>query len=182
VLAPLALLAGVAALAALALSREDAPLPPTQATPPPGPPPGPPAGLSERERSLFAGLHPDAQSWLALVLADVRAAGLSPRLVSGRRTCAEQRALFAKGRTAPGPIVTKADGCRSWHAHGRAVDVQLSAAADYQQLGEAAKRHGGKWGGDFQGFPDPGHIEYHPGLTIEQACPNPDDCEQIVKS
>ena len=114
------------------------------------------------------------------MLADVRAAGLSPRLVSGRRTCAEQRALYAKGRTAPGPIVTKANGCQSWHVHGRAVDVQLARAGDYQQLGEAAKRHGGRWGGDFANFPDPGHIEYHPDLTIEQACPNADDCERIV--
>ena len=46
-------------------------------------------------------------------------------VVSGNRTTEEQQALYAKGRTSPGGIVTHCDGVRnkSKHQGGRAADV-----------------------------------------------------------
>ena len=41
----------------------------------------------------------------------------------GFRTAADQAALYAQGRTAPGSIVTDAPPGRSAHEHGLAVDV-----------------------------------------------------------
>jgi len=41
------------------------------------------------------------------------------------RTFAEQDAIYAKGRTVAGVIVTKAKGGQSWHNYGLAVDVVL---------------------------------------------------------
>lgn len=153
------------------------------AAPPPPPPPPPPgelpagfARLSPGELALVRTLHPEAQAWLAATLAAAEAEGLTPKITSGRRTCAEQNAIYAQGRTKPGAIVTRARGCQSWHVHGRAVDLLLPAAQDadgYRRIGEMAERFGGKWGGRFG---DPGHLEYHPGLTIEQVCPDPDRC------
>jgi hypothetical protein len=44
-------------------------------------------------------------------------------VAQGLRTWAEQDALYAQGRTAPGPIVTHAPGGSSWHNFGLAVDL-----------------------------------------------------------
>jgi peptidoglycan L-alanyl-D-glutamate endopeptidase CwlK len=45
------------------------------------------------------------------------------RVTQGLRTCAEQNALYAQGRAAPGSIVTNAKGGESWHNYGVAVDL-----------------------------------------------------------
>lgn len=44
-------------------------------------------------------------------------------VTQGLRTWAQQDALYAQGRTTPGPIVTRAPGGYSWHNFGLAVDV-----------------------------------------------------------
>lgn len=152
---------------------------PAAAPPSPAPPPADWPPLTPAERALLAKLHPDMQSFTRRVLEAARREGLAPRLISGRRTCAEQNALYAQGRTSPGPVVTHARGCQSWHVQGRAVDFEIPGgkAADYARVGQIAKDLGGKWGGDFKGFFDQWHLEYHPGLTIEQACPDPDNCK-----
>ena len=102
----------------------------------------------------------------------------------GRRTCAKQRLIFQQGRTTPGSVVTHADGCNSWHVLGRAIDSDIVEAASgraagealYRVAGELWKAMGGKWGGDFPGFPDIGHFEYHPGISISDVCPLPSAC------
>lgn len=111
---------------------------------------------------------------------------LRTRRLGGRRTCAEQDALYAQGRSGGGEIVTYAAGCTSWHVLGRAVDVDVidgSGAMQpenaYRIAGQLWEGLSGKWGGNFPGFPDIGHFEYHPGLTIEQACPSPTYCAAI---
>lgn len=118
--------------------------------------------------------------WLDLV--DLAASrGIKLEVRSTLRSCDKQRALYQIGRT-PGDArktVTNANGCVSWHTHGRAVDFNASENR-YAEVGALAKSLGFKWGGDFPGFPDLGHVEWHPGLTIEQACPNPNDCSSIT--
>lgn len=110
--------------------------------------------------------------------------GLPFTIRSTRRTCDEQRALFAMGRTAPGNIVTNAQGCMSWHVLGRAVDITIPGGvrSDYERLGEFWESIGGHWGGRFTTLDDPGHYEWHPGMTIEQICPNPAACEETVEA
>lgn len=48
-------------------------------------------------------------------------------IVEGHRSVARQQALYAQGRTAPGPVVTQVDGVRNKGKHNylpsRAVDV-----------------------------------------------------------
>lgn len=118
----------------------------------------------------------DLQSFAARV-------GLPFEVRSTRRTCDEQRYLYQKGRTSPGPIVTNADGCKSWHVLGRAIDISIPGAdrAAYAELGKRWEEMGGGWGGRFTGLDDPGHFEWHPGWKIEEACPIGVSCEQAVK-
>lgn len=98
------------------------------------------------------------------------------------RTCDEQNALYAQGRTAPGSKLTGAPSCRSWHTHGRALDIIVTEDGKlvhngyderYARLGAYAKTLGFRWGGDFGDY---GHFEYHPGITIGQVCPDPNAC------
>ena len=114
---------------------------------------------------------------------------LRVRPLGGRRTCAEQDRIYAQGRETGGEIVTYASGCRSWHVLGRAADVdpvnsagQMQPESAYRTAGQIWTAMGGKWGGDFPGFPDIGHFEWHPGLTIEQVCPSPAYCAAISAS
>jgi hypothetical protein len=110
--------------------------------------------------------------------------GYSLYVLSGLRSCAEQNAIYAQGRTKPGPIVTQARGCVSWHVLGRAFDVGFhnikAALSDYRAVGELGKSLGLIWGGDFKGFFDGPHFEWHPGVRIQDFCPNPDDCKAAV--
>lgn len=141
--------------------------------------------LTPAEEAIVASCTPDMQRFYRLVLSVAAGEGLRPQLVSGRRTCAEQAVNYAKGRSTPGPIVTDAKGCRSWHVLGRAIDMKFPPSmgeAPYRRMGAIANSLGGKWGILVQGGIDFPHIEYHPGLTIEQACPNPDACEDPPKA
>lgn len=124
------------------------------------------------------------RQWLMLEQ-DLLDAGIEPRILSTLRTCAKQNELYGIGRSEGDSrkIVTQAQGCRSWHVLGRAIDVILyrdgvkAGEEAYQIMGALAKARGWKWGGDFPGFPDLVHVEWHPGLTTEQVCPDVYDCE-----
>ncbi|MCC6596891.1 MAG: M15 family metallopeptidase [Rhodanobacteraceae bacterium] len=136
--------------------------------------------------SSLDSLTPDTRALAEALLEQATAEGYTLRVVSTRRTCAEQNDLYAQGRTKPGAVITKARGCVSWHVLGRAFDVAITSpkhatAADWQRVGEIGRALGLRWGGDFKGFPDMPHFEYHPGQTIEQACPDPDDCEAVFE-
>lgn len=124
-------------------------------------------------------ITPDTRAALAKLFAYSKShLGIVPRITSTKRSCAEQNALYAKGRTAPGGVVTNARGCISWHVLGRAVDVLLDGGSleDYRALGAFWESLGGFWGGRIEGLDDFGHFEWHPGVSIEQLCPSPDAC------
>ena len=127
-------------------------------------------------------LTPDTRRAVKGLLEALDDAGVQYKVRSTLRTCAEQAEQYAIGRGDGDTraIVTKAKGCMSWHTLGRAVDITLLGGASYDILGQLAEERGFKWGGRFEGFPDVGHVEYHPGLKIEDICQNPDDCEAGV--
>lgn len=128
------------------------------------------------------------EAFLSLAGKFQRETGLSLQVRSGRRTCAEQNALYAQGRAEGGDVVTHASGCRSWHVTGRAIDANVllpsgsvsTNEADYAYAGALWKRQGGVWGGDFPGFWDGGHFELHPGLSIADVCPSDVSCDAIA--
>src|SRR5688572_33248443 len=68
-------------------------------------------------------LHPALASAVRAMIADLEAQGTAVEVVQGLRTFAEQDALYAKGRTTPGAIVTQARGGESNQNYGLAVDL-----------------------------------------------------------
>jgi len=134
-----------------------------------------PASVSPVAVSL-EGLTEDTRAKVIELFDRAKAAGMTLSLTSGRRTCAAQNALYAQGGG-----TTHARGCQSWHVLGRAVDVAIvGGPKDWQLLGSIGRGLGFKWGGDWTGpnapKDDVGHFEYHPGLTIEDVCPDPSAC------
>ncbi len=59
----------------------------------------------------------------AFKLALLEATGYEWLVCQGRRSIAEQNALYAQGRTAPGKVCTKAKGGQSAHNFGLAADL-----------------------------------------------------------
>lgn len=98
------------------------------------------------------------------------------KYISGTRTWAEQDALFAQGRTAPGRIVTKARGGESNHNFGIAVDVglflpdgrYLEDTPFYRDIGKIVATFPTlEWGGNWK-FVDEPHIQWKTGLTLAE--------------
>ena len=80
------------------------------------------------------------------------------RYTSEYRTLQTQAALLKKGKSKL-PL--------SLHNFGFAIDLgiyrgkrYLRRGAIYSRMGDQSKTIGLFWGGDFKGFPDPGHIQY----------------------
>ncbi len=89
------------------------------------------------------------------------------------RTVAQQDALYAQGRTAPGQIVTNARGGQSMHNYGVAFDfVPMSDVGqpdwngDFHTRGKIGEALGLEWGGDWQGFVDNSHLQFTGGYSL----------------
>lgn len=67
-------------------------------------------------------LYPPFLQRYLQTLADCLAAGAHYEGLLGYRSVEEQNALYAKGRSAPGPKVTNAPGGKSMHNYGLAAD------------------------------------------------------------
>jgi peptidoglycan L-alanyl-D-glutamate endopeptidase CwlK len=115
--------------------------------------------------TLLPELHPYARS-LVQKAADV---GIQIKIISGLRTFAEQDALFAQGRTAPGNKVTNARGGFSNHNFGIAFDVGVFESNRYQgdspkyrAVGVIGMELGLEWGGNWTSFVDQPHFQLRP--------------------
>lgn len=135
--------------------------------------------LDARTAANIASLHPVAQAKARefMILATDLAArhGLVVKIISGLRSYAEQDALYAKGRTAPGPRVTNARAGFSNHNFGTAWDIGLfqgkayiTRHPAYREIGAAGKSLGLTWGGDFKSIVDEPHYEVPTNLTLAQ--------------
>ena len=130
-----------------------------------------PFTLSARSRSRLVGVHPDL---VRVVEEAIRLTPVDFVVTSGNRTQAEQNALFARGRTKPGPIVTWTVNSR--HIGGFAVDLApcVDGAINWDDNGklgfwpkiaEAMKAAATElgvalvWGGDWVGTKDRPHFE-----------------------
>jgi peptidoglycan L-alanyl-D-glutamate endopeptidase CwlK len=106
------------------------------------------------------------------------------RVVQTLRTFAEQDALYAKGRTEPGPKVTQAKGGQSLHNYGVALDFCLliddkevswdtkkdwdgDKVADWMEVVKVFRNAGWEWGGTWK-FQDNPHFQKTFGNTWQQ--------------
>ena len=119
-------------------------------------------------------LHPYLQQIIPLLIKDAAAVGLPVLITDGLRTKAEQNALYAKGRTAAGSIVTNARYPDSMHCWGCAFDVCRNVKgreyddsdAFFEKVAKIAKdKYHLEWGGDWTSFPDKPHLQMS-GFTI----------------
>ena len=119
------------------------------------------------------GVHPVLVEKVKRILHASAELGHPMLVTDGVRTEAQQQALYAKGRTAPGKKVTNADGVRAKSNHqvkadgfGHAVDLAFLADGKpswaehhpWMLLGAMAVALGLVWGGHWR-TPDRPHIE-----------------------
>lgn len=119
-------------------------------------------------------LHPQLNYKLGLLLKKCRKKGIFLIVTEGFRSKEEQDKLYAKGRTAPGNIVTNARGSSysSQHQWGIAFDVAMNYDVDgdgkitddtwnpkgFHEAAKIAKSIGLGWGGDWKSFQDIPHF------------------------
>lgn len=133
-------------------------------------------------------LHPKIRLEVGSIIDKLEAANnniIAVRIVQGLRTFAEQDAIYAQGRTAPGKIVSNAKGGYSNHNYGLAFDFCLlhkdksiswslhedldaDGIADWMEVVSAFKAAGFAWGGDWKSIKDYPHIEKTFGLSVAQ--------------
>lgn len=107
-----------------------------------------------------------------LFLEKLETMGLTPRVVQGYRSTAEQEALYAQGRTKKGNIVTNARGGQSFHNYGLAIDIAFlnsDGSVDFNVSDEVAaigESFGFEWGGTWKKFPDRPHFQIVGSMTI----------------
>lgn len=124
----------------------------------------------------LSGVHADLVGKVQRVLTAMAALGHPMVVTDGVRTDARQAELYAQGRTAPGRIVTHADGVTVRSRHqislvdglGRAVDCAFLDAdgrpswAEHHPwalYGQMAEVLGLVWGGRWQKLRDRPHVE-----------------------
>ena len=122
-------------------------------------------------------LHPELQNKVVKLQKECLKAGIKIKIGECFRTVAEQNALYAKGRTAPGSIVTNAKGnsYSSMHQWGVAFDFFLYMDVDkdgktsddafnnatklFNKVGAIGKKLGLEWGGDWKSIKDLPHFQ-----------------------
>jgi peptidoglycan L-alanyl-D-glutamate endopeptidase CwlK len=121
------------------------------------------------------------EPFLCATEAFLGAQGVSVEVISGLRSWQAQAALYAQGRTKPGPIVTNARPGSSWHNYGLAIDLGLFKAKKYldesspkeanrlySQIGKIAAQYGIEWGGSWATFKDIPHFQVTFGKSLAE--------------
>ncbi|MDD2727992.1 M15 family metallopeptidase [Malikia sp.] len=137
----------------------------------PGPAPAP-AGINAvdvRSEKAIATLLPEVRGYARALVHRAASHDIAVKIISGTRSYAEQNALYARGRTEPGPIVTNARGGHSNHNFGIAFDIgvfegsrYLGDSPKYQAVGLLGGELGLEWGGNWTDFVDRPHFQLRP--------------------
>lgn len=124
-------------------------------------------------------LHPSIRVEVTKIIAECDAiltGRAKVRITQGLRTDAEQNALYAQGRTAPGKKVTNAKAGQSVHNYGFAVDICLiidgitaswdvkkdwdgDKVSDWDEVVKVFAKYSWSWGGSWTTFKDMPHFE-----------------------
>lgn len=125
--------------------------------------------VDARSESVIATLLPEVQPYARALATKAAQNGITIKVISGLRTYAEQNDLYAKGRTAPGKIVTKARGGYSNHNFGIAFDVGVFEGSSYKDespkykaVGVLGMDLGLEWGGNWKTIQDEPHFQLRP--------------------
>lgn len=134
--------------------------------------------------TLDAKAQPMFREFLALAKGTAASLGCEYVFISGNRSWAEQDALYAQGRTAPGRIVTNARGGSSNHnfmiagdagvflgkiyLDGGTAGQKARASRVHRACAEHATACGLTWGGGWRPMVDEPHYEVETTLTLAQ--------------
>lgn len=125
--------------------------------------------VDARSEKVIATLLPEVQPMARALVQKAAAVGISIKVISGLRTYAEQDAIYAKGRAAPGTIVTNARGGYSNHNFGIAFDIgvfesgrYLPDSPRYKAVGALGVDLGLEWGGNWKSIVDQPHFQLRP--------------------
>lgn len=138
-------------------------------------------------------LYPPFAAKVREMIETLAAEGIYVRVVQGLRTIAEQDALYAIGRTAPGHIVTNARGGSSFHNFGMAVDCVPSKGGPAEpyvpdwdsskptwvRMIEVGKGLGLTSGADWIHLPDHPHFQMTGNYPENKP---PDDARQLAET
>ena len=140
--------------------------------------------VSQRNEKAIARLHPQVRGLIRKFINDVYIKHqVQLVIVQDYRTYAQQDALYAKGRTTSGSIVTNAKGGQSNHNFALAVDVfplwndgklHMDAKSDkknieiLRKISSVGKSIGLEWGGDWKSIVDNPHFQLKTGKTMSQ--------------
>jgi peptidoglycan L-alanyl-D-glutamate endopeptidase CwlK len=130
--------------------------------------------LDDRSERNLATLHPEIHKRVIAFISGAKnmaaQRGLDVKCICGLRSFSEQADLYAKGRTAPGKIVTRAQPGQSMHNYGLALDLGVFSRdgktyhgdhAFYRELGPLGESLGFEWGGRWK-FNDEPHYQFRP--------------------
>ena len=127
------------------------------------------AATDSRSEKAIATLLPPVQPYARALVHKAAAAGITIKVIAGTRSYAEQDALYAQGRSAPGPIVTRARGGESNHNFGIAFDIgvfeggrYLGDSPKYKAVGTLGLELGLEWGGNWKSLVDQPHFQLRP--------------------
>ena len=125
--------------------------------------------VDDRSEGNIATLLEEVRPMARALVQKAAANGIQIKVISATRTFAEQDALFAKGRTAPGSVVTNAKGGFSNHNFGLAFDVgvfegkkYMPESPKYAAVGALGLELGLEWGGNWKTFADQPHFQLRP--------------------
>lgn len=134
------------------------------------------APVDARSEAVIATLLDPVKPYARSLIADAESIGITLRIISGLRTYEEQDALYAKGRTTPGPIVSNARGGYSAHNFGIAFDVgvfvghrHLGESASYKAVGALGLKAGLEWGGTWTSIVDQPHFALKPPWAVDMS-------------
>ncbi|MBC5709130.1 M15 family metallopeptidase [Hungatella sp. L12] len=133
--------------------------------------------------------HPRLQALAGRLVEECNKQGLKIKIGETLRTVAEQDALYAQGRTKPGPIVTNAPGSNfsSYHQWGTAFDFFRNDGRGayydndgfFTKVGKIGVALGLEWGGNWKSPVDKPHFQLSDwGSTtagIKRLYRNPDE-------
>lgn len=132
--------------------------------------------VDERSEKVIGTLLPEVRPIARALVQKAAGAGITIKVLSGLRTYEEQDALYAKGRTKPGPRVTNARGGYSNHNFGIAFDVgvfeggkYLGNSPKYKAVGTLGVDLGLEWGGNWKTIVDQPHFQLRPEWAVDLA-------------
>lgn len=130
--------------------------------------------VDTRSEKIIATLLQEVQPFARALVQKAASNGIKIKVISGFRSCAQQDALYAQGRTTPGDVVTKAKGGYSNHNFGIAFDVGVYEGAvyvgespKYKAVGALGLELGLEWGGDWKTLIDEPHFQLRPDWAQE---------------